>query len=91
MNYKIILFFISSSLFANEINFIDLEKEKMGLIEKYYNRVNKAKENHFNDRIVLLSETLNCFILSKSKRDILNCKSIERKKIMDLVRGRNIE
>jgi len=84
---KIILFFISSNLFANEVNLFDLEKEKDGLINKYYERIDIARQDNFEDRVLLLDKTLNCFISSRSKRDIINCKSDERKRIMSLIRG----
>jgi hypothetical protein len=89
MSYKIILFFITSNLFANENTLLDLEKEKNGLINKYYERIDIARQDNLEDRVILLDRTLNCFIDSKSKRDILNCKSDERKRIMDIVSGKN--
>lgn len=89
MTYKIILFFINSSLFANENTLLDLEKEKNGLINKYYERIDIARQDNLEDRVRLLDVTLNCFIDSKSKRDILNCKSDERKRIIDIVSGKN--
>lgn len=84
---KIILFFITSNLFANEVNIFDLEKEKNGLINKYYERIDIARQDNLEDRVLLLDKTLNCFINSMSKRDILNCKADERKRIMSLIRG----
>jgi hypothetical protein len=89
MSYKIILFFITSNLFAIENTLLDLEKEKNGLINKYYERIDIARQDNLEDRVRLLDVTLNCFIDSKSKRDILNCKSDERKRIMDIVSGKN--
>jgi hypothetical protein len=89
MSYKIILFFITSNLFAIENTLLDLEKEKNGLINKYYERIDIARQDNLEDRVILLDRTLNCFIDSKSKRDILNCKSDERKRIMDIVSGKN--
>jgi len=85
----LIPFFISSNLFANENSLINLEKEKDGLINKYYERIDIARQDNLEDRVTLLDRTLNCFIDSKSKRDILNCKSDERKRIMDIVSGKN--
>lgn len=87
MTSKIILFFITSNLFANEVNIFDLEKEKNGLINKYYERIDIARQDNLEDRVLLLDKTLNCFINSMSKRDILNCKADERKRIMSLIRG----
>lgn len=87
MKITIILFFIYLNLFANEVNIFDLEKEKDGLINKYYERIDIARQDNLEDRVMLLDKTLNCFINSKSKRDILNCKADERKRIMDLVRS----
>ena len=84
---KIILFFIYLDLFANEVNIFDLEKEKDGLINKYYERIDIARQDNLEDRILLLDKTLNCFINSMSKRDIINCKTDERKRIMSLIKG----
>lgn len=84
---NIIFFIISLDLFANEVNIYDLEIEKDGLINKYYKRIDLARQDNLEDRVMLLDKTLNCFINSKSKRDILNCKADERKRIMDLVRN----
>ena len=84
---KIILFFIYLDLFANEVNVFDLEKEKDGLINKYYERIDIARQENLEDRVWLLDKTLNCFINSKSKRDILDCKADERKRIMSLIKG----
>lgn len=86
MRRNIILFIISSNVFANEVNIYDLEIEKDGLINKYYERIDLARQDNLEDRVMLLDKTLNCFINSKTKRDIINCKSDERKRIMDLVR-----
>ena len=87
MTNKIILFFITSGVFANEVNIFDLEKEKNGLINKYYERIDIARQDNLEDRVLLLDKTLNCFINSMSKRDILNCKADERKRIMSLIKG----
>ena len=87
MTNKIILFFITSNLFANEVNIFDLEKEKDGLINKYYERIDIARQDNLEDRVLLLDKTLNCFINSMSKRDIINCKTDERKRIMSLIKG----
>lgn len=84
---KIILFFIYIDLFANEVNIFDLQKEKDGLINKYYERIDIARQDNLEDRVLLLDKTLNCFINSMSKRDILNCKADERKRIMSLIKG----
>ena len=84
---KIILFFIYLDLFANEVNVFDLEKEKDGLINKYYERIDIARQENLEDRVWLLDKTLNCFTNSKSKRDILDCKADERKRIMSLIKG----
>ena len=89
MKRNIILFIISSNIFANEVNIYDLEKEKDGLINKYYERIDIARQDNLADRVMLLDKTLNCFINSKSKRDIINCKADERKRIMDIVRATN--
>ena len=66
---------------------IDLQKEKAGLINKYYERIDIARQDNLEDRVLLLDKTLNCFINSMSKRDILNCMADERKRIMSLIKG----
>lgn len=87
MKRNIIFFIINLNLFANEVNIYDLEIERDGLINKYYERIDIARQDNLDDRVMLLDKTLNCFINSKSKRDIMNCKTDERKRIMDLVRN----
>ena len=88
MRKYIILFIATLNLFANnEIELFNLEKEKKGLIISYSERISIAKEENSEARIILLSETLNCLKASMSKRDILNCKANERKRILDLIKG----
>lgn len=84
---KIILFFISINLFANETDLFNLEKEKKGLIVNYSERIAIAKEESLESRVSLLDKTLECFKSSMSKRDIINCKTDERKRIMSLIKG----
>ena len=45
-----------------------------------------AKAKRLYERINLLSQTLNCFKNSHSKKDITNCKYEEQKKIMEIIR-----
>lgn len=88
MRKYIILFIATLNLFANnEIDLFNLEKEKKGLIISYSERISIAKEENSGTRIALLNETLNCLKASMSKRDILNCKANERRRILDLIKG----
>ena len=84
---SVILFFGFFSLFGNSSELRDLEREKEGLISSYIERIDDAKKNNLSLRVTLLSETLNCFYYSKSKRDILNCKADERRRINSLLQG----
>lgn len=86
MKYNIILFFIISNAFSNEVSLLNLEKEKRGLINNYSLRIFEAEQTNSENRVALLDKTLQCFINSRSKRDITNCKNDERKRIMDLIR-----
>ena len=84
-NYIILLFIIISNLFANEGTLINLQKEKEALIYNYILRIEAANDENLEDRAALLDETLNCFISSKTRRDISNCKSDERRRIMAII------
>jgi hypothetical protein len=84
---SIILLIISLGLFAKEVSFVNLEKEKDGLINNYFVRIDIARQKNLQDRVILLDTTLNCFINSKSKKDIIDCKADERKRILDLIKG----
>ena len=84
---NLILFFGFFSLFGNSSELREIEKEKEGLISRYIERIDEAQRENLTFRVELLNETLNCFYYSKSKRDILNCKADERKKINSLIRG----
>ena len=53
----------------------------------YSERISIAKEENLGNRVALLDKTLECFKSSMSKRDILNCKVDERKRIMSLIKG----
>lgn len=86
MKYNIILFFIISNAFSNEVDLLNLKKEKKALIDSYSQRIFEAEQVSLENRVALLDKTLQCFISSKSKRDITNCKNNERKRIMDLIR-----
>ena len=44
-----------------------------------------AKAKRLYERIHILSQTLNCFKNSRSKKDITNCKYEEQKKIMEII------
>ena len=79
MRKNIILFIVSLNLFASEVNFADLEKEKDSLINSYFIRIDIARQENLQDRVLLLDKTLNCLINSKSKKDIIDCKVDERK------------
>ena len=84
---SIILFIISLDLFASEVNFANLQKEKDSLINSYFTRIDIARQENLQDRVLLLDTTLNCFINSKSKKDIIDCKVDERKRILNLIKG----
>ena len=84
---NIILFIVSLNLFASEVNFADLEKEKDSLINSYFIRIDIARQENLQDRVLLLDKTLNCLINSKSKKDIIDCKVDERKRILNLIKG----
>ena len=86
MRKSIILLIISLGLIANEVSF-NLEKEKDGLINNYFVRIDIARQKNLQNRVMLLDTTLNCFINSKSKKDIIDCKADERKRILDLIKG----
>ena len=86
LKYNIILFFIISNAFSNEVDLLNLKKEKKALIDIYSQRIFEAEQVSLENRVALLDKTLQCFISSKSKRDITNCKNNERKRIMDLIR-----
>ena len=83
---KLIPFFIIFDLSAKE-NIVELEKEKENLIFKYIERIESAKNENLEDRIILLDKTLTCIINSKTKKDITNCKIDERKRVMSLING----
>lgn len=86
MKYNIILFLIISNAFSNEVDLLNLKKEKKALIDSYSQKIFEAEQTNSENRVALLDKTLECFISSKSKRDITNCKNSERKRIMDLIR-----
>ncbi len=87
MRKSIILFIISFNLFANEANFVNLQKEKDSLINSYFTRIDIARQENLQVRVLLLDRTLNCLINSRSKKDIIDCKAEERKRILDLMKG----
>ena len=87
MRRNIILFIVSLNLFASEVNFADLGKEKDSLINSYFIRIDIARQENLQDRVLLLDKTLNCLINSKSKKDIIDCKVDERKRILILIKG----
>jgi hypothetical protein len=84
---NLIVFFLISNMFANEADLMDLKRKKNGLINDYSLRIFEAEQKNLKHRIEFLDKTLKCFITSKSKRDITNCKIAERKTIMDLIKG----
>jgi hypothetical protein len=83
---NLILFFFISNLFANEADLIKLERKKEGLINDYSLRIFEAEQKNLQKRIQFLNKTLECFISSKSRKDITHCKIAERKLLMDLIR-----
>ena len=74
----IIYLSLCTSLYSNEFRLNDLSKEQKGLINKYEIRIKIAKAKNLYERINLLSNTLNCFKDSRSKKDITNCKNEEQ-------------
>ena len=86
MKNKLIPFFIIFELCAKE-NIVNLEKEKENLIFNYVERIESAKNENLEDRVIFLDKTLSCIIKSKTKKDITNCKNDERKRIMNLING----
>lgn len=67
--------------------FEKLKNEKAQLISNYKIRIEVAKIDKMHKRVQLLSKTLSCLENSRSKRDILRCKTDERKRIMKRIRG----
>jgi hypothetical protein len=76
-----------TSLFSNEFKLNALVKEQQSLINKYEINIKIAKARNLYKRINLLSQTLNCFKSSRSKKDITNCKNEEQKEIMGIIRN----
>jgi hypothetical protein len=74
-------------MFANEADLMDLKRKKNGLINDYSLRIFEAEQKNLKDRVLFLSKSLNCFITSKSRKDITRCKIAERKLLMDLIKG----
>ena len=64
-----------------------LIKEQKALISKYEIKIKIAKAKSLYERINLLSQTLNCFKNSRSKKDITNCKTDEQKEIMEIIKN----
>ncbi|MDZ7817618.1 MAG: hypothetical protein U5K55_02920 [Aliarcobacter sp.] len=87
MKSNLVLFFIISNLFASDADLIELKRKKDALINEYSLRIFEAEQEKLEYRVLLLNNTLKCFVTSKSKRDITNCKIVERKLLMDLIRG----
>ena len=81
------IFVIAVNLFGQETNFVDFEKEKNGLIDSYCERINVAIQENLQERVEFLDKTLSCFISSKSKKDIFDCKVNERRRILDFIKG----
>jgi len=87
---SLIVFFLISNLFGSETDLIELKKMKKtkdALISDYSLRIFEAKQTNLEYRVILLDNTLKCFITSKSGKDITNCKIEERRFLMDLIRG----
>lgn len=87
MKSSLIVFFLISNLFGSETDLIELKKKKDALISDYSLRIFEAKQTNLEYRVILLDNTLKCFITSKSGKDITNCKIEERRFLMDLIRG----
>jgi hypothetical protein len=74
-------------LFGSETDLIELKKKKDALISDYSLRIFEAKQTNLEYRVILLDNTLKCFITSKSGKDITNCKIVERKLLMNLIKS----
>jgi hypothetical protein len=84
---SLIVFFLISNLFGSETDLIELKKKKDALISDYSLRIFEAKQTNLEYRVILLDNTLKCFITSKSGKDITNCKIVERKLLMNLIKS----
>lgn len=82
-----LLFFVALSSYASENALLDLEKERLSLINQYSQKISIAKKENLSARAELLTKTLTCFKDSKSRKDIGNCKVAERKRIMSMIKG----
>lgn len=87
MKSSLIVFFLISNLFGSETGLIELKKKKDALISDYSLRIFEAKQTNLEYRVILLDNTLKCFITSKSGKDITNCKIVERKLLMNLIKS----
>lgn len=87
MKSSLIVFFLISNLFGSETDLIELKKKKDALISDYSLRIFEAKQTNLEYRVILLDNTLKCFITSKSGKDITNCKIVERKLLMNLIKS----
>ena len=81
------LFFAILYSYGNENALLDLEKERLSLVNSYSVKIANAKKENLFTRAELLNTTLDCFKDSKSRRDISNCKVDERKRIMSMIKG----
>lgn len=87
MKSSLIVFFLISNLFGSETDLVELKKKKDALISDYSLRIFEAKQTNLEYRVILLDNTLKCFITSKSGKDITNCKIVERKLLMNLIKS----
>lgn len=81
------LFASSSTSELYKKQFKDLEKEKVNLIKNYESRLEVARVDRLYKRVNVLSKTLTCFKNSRSKQDLVKCKTQERKRIMAMIQG----
>ena len=85
---KVIIYLsLFTSLYSNDFRLDALIKEQKALISKYEIKIKIAKAKSLYERINLLSQTLNCFKNSRSKKDITNCKTDEQKEIMEIIKN----
>ncbi|UTJ07223.1 hypothetical protein [Arcobacter roscoffensis] len=82
--FSTLLFANNNSDFSSE--FKKLKEEKQALIDRYEIRVEVARLDKMYKRVRLLSKTLTCFKNTRSKREIVQCKNDERKRIMEIIR-----
>lgn len=77
-----------TSLFSQNYKreFLELEEEKLALVQKYEIKVEIARIERMYERVAVLNETLQCFKHSRSKFEIKLCKIDEQKRILTIIK-----